>query len=316
MENNVERTPSSVQEEIKRTRHKKELPLYIALTITGVIVSVVYIALNDGNNIFSFLRRTIQESGISTGEIDVAVLVQVLGVIAIILSGIGLVISLVVVMIISLYRYYGVELSYGVRVSENNFPENYEKVKEYTRLLGLKQEPEVFVAQENGVINAFTAWIPNHTFIQLNAEIVDLAYLEHKDFDTVFFVMAHEFGHVYLHHVQIYYTIWAYLCILIPGIGRAFLVPMLSRAREYSCDRVAQALTGGAAQEDCMKLLGLGRHIYKYADTNGYLADINKPTSAFARLARWIINATASHPIMPFRTAAVLDPEKKSGRLL
>jgi len=38
--------------------------------------------------------------------------------------------------------------------------------------------------------------------------------------------------------------------------------------------------------------------------------------NAIERFARWCTNLVASHPIMPFRVRAILDPSKKSGRLL
>ena len=309
-------TPESVQAEIKRTRHKKEVPLYVLLSILGLLTAGIITLLKSESTFVEIVRALIEESGIGTEGVDIKALTMLLTVIAVMLSGIGMVIFLLVSAFVALYRYYAVELAYGIRVSENNYPEIYEKVKEYTYLLGLKKEPEVFVRQENGAVNAFTCWIPNRAFIQLNAEIVDLAYLENKDWDTVYFVMAHEFGHYYLHHVQIGYTIWPILVTLIPVLGPNFLLPLLSRSREYSADRVAQALTNGVAQENCMKLLSAGRHGYKYVDTESYLKEISRNPGRTAALARWIINMLASHPIAPFRTAAILDPEKKSGRLL
>lgn len=38
--------------------------------------------------------------------------------------------------------------------------------------------------------------------------------------------------------------------------------------------------------------------------------------NAIEQFARWYTNLAASHPIMSFRVRAILDPSKKSGRLL
>lgn len=230
--------------------------------------------------------------------------------------GAGAIIILVVMSLYQMYRTYADQMSYSIRVSEKNYPEIYQKVREYTWLLGWKKEPEVYVQQMNGSLNAFTCWVPGKVFIQLNAEIVDIAYMEHKDFDTIFFVMAHEFGHAYLHHVQLYYSFWSMLASFIPFLGSNILLPMLSRSREYSADRVAQALTGGVAQEDCMMLLGAGRHSYKYVDTQSYISEILAHYGPVERFFRWLVNLLASHPIMPYRVQAILDPYKRSGRLL
>ena len=315
------RTPQSVRDEIRRTRHKKELPLYFLLIILGLIaVCVILFRETQGEGILVELRTVIEEvltegvSGLEGTELSAVVGMMIL--ILSLILGVGSLIALFVLMLVQLYQLYADQMSYSIRVSERNFPEIYAKVKEYTWLLHLRKEPEVYVQQMNGQLNAFSAWVPGKTFIQLNAEIVDLAYMEHKDFDPIYFVMAHEMGHIYLHHIQIYYTIWAVLVNFIPLIGTNILLPALSRSREYSADRVAQALTGGVGQEDCMMLLAAGRHAYKYVDTREYLRNITANHNFIERFARWCTNLIASHPIMPFRVQAILDPSRKSGRLL
>ena len=94
------------------------------------------------------------------------------------------------------------------------------------------------------------------------------------------------------------------------------LYPMLSRAREYSCNRVAQALTNNTSDLDCMMMLTGARHLYKYMDAQKYLEDINGKHNFMERFFRWIINFNSSHPINSFRIKAILDPKKKSGRLI
>ncbi len=315
------RTPQSVRAEIKRYRHKKEVPLYILMIILGLGACTILIFRDlHGEGIMQELRQVVEKvlaeetAGLETSELD-TILSAILVASSLVL-GIGSLVGLFIISLVSVYKIYADQMSYSVRVSEQNFPEIYAKVKEYTWLLGLKKEPEVYVQQMNGDLNAFSSWIPGKAFIQLNAEIVDLAYMEHKDFDTIYFIMAHEIGHIYLHHVQLYYTLWSVLVNFIPLIGSSILAPLLSRAREYSADRVAQALTGGVAQEDCMMLLAAGRHTYKYIDSKNYIRDITAKHNAVERFARWITNLIASHPIMPFRVKAILDPAKKSGRLV
>ena len=309
-------TPEEVQQEIRKTRHKKEVPLYILVIALGILG--VFGAMNfhsDLQELVEDITGAILEDGSLSGVASESLgsaLIALVG----ILTGVGSILFLLIGTLVSVYKTYGDQLSYSVRVSETNFPEIYEKVQEYTRLLGLKKAPEVFVQQMNGTLNAFTSWIPGKTFIQMNAEMVDIAYLENRDFDTVFFVMAHEFGHIYLHHVQLAYVFWSMLVNFIPVLGTAVFDKLLSRAREYSADRVGQALTGGKNQEECMMLLGVGRHLYKHVNAEEYLNNITRRPPALARLARWCTNLLASHPIIPLRVRAILDPEKKSGHLL
>ena len=100
-----------------------------------------------------------------------------------------------------------------------------------------------------------------------------------------------------------------------PAVGQLFYLG-LQRAREYSADRVAQALTGGKAELETMMMLSAGRHAYKYMDAEDYVERINENNRALERFARWCINFASTHPIHPYRGRAILDPEKRSGRLL
>lgn len=72
----------------------------------------------------------------------------------------------------------------------------------------------------------------------------------------------------------------------------------------------------GKNKEECMMFLSTGRHLYKYTNVEDYLKVINKDHNFIERFARFVVNMTASHPITPFRTAAMMDEAKKSGRLL
>lgn len=294
-----ERTAEEVTDEIRFTRHKAEIPLYVVCIVLGAFAltrGLLFGHVSTGGGYYSLLRTVLRVTGL--------------------LSGLGGLIGLAVATLVRYYTTYANLMSYAVRVNETHFPEIYAKVQEYTRLLGLKKEPEVYVRQQNGNVNAFTSWVPGKTVIQLNSEIVDLAYMENRDFDTVFFVMAHEFGHVALHHVQLRYTLWGMLAAFIPVVGPLVLLPLLSRAREYSCDRVAQVLTEEKNQEECMMLLSAGRHLYKYIDAHEYILSVTRLYTVPERFFRWVVNFVSSHPIMPFRVAAILDPEKKSGRLI
>ena len=307
-------TPKEVKNQIKKTRHNAELVLYFMLSIFGLVVLQSYLSMGSGSSeaideIMNILLQTADEP-------DSVMISVIAGIIKLLFfNGIVALVFVVLRTIVEMYRYYAGQMAYSIRVSEHNFPEIYEKVKEYTRLLELDKEPEVYVRQMNGSLNAYTSWVFGKPFIQLNAEIVDLAYMENKDFDTVLFVLAHEFGHVYLHHVHLHYNLLPILANMVPGLG-IILYMMLSRAREYSCDRVAQALTNDKNHVECMMLLGVGRHAYRHIDVENYLQEINTNHNKVELMFRWFTNFFSTHPIMPFRTKAILDPEKNSGRLV
>ena len=310
------RTPEVVQAEIKKTRHKAEIPIYaisIILGVTAVVILGIYAFQDSG--LLDSLKAVLEENNITDASPEFnQVLIVVISFVSFI-GGIGCFLYFVIANLIGYYKLYSDEMSYSIRVSEKNFPELYAYVKEFTRLLGLKKEPEVYV-QSTGVINACACWVPGKYYVRINAEVLDLAYMENKDIETVAFIMGHEFGHIYFHHVHMLYRMWTAFIGFVPVFGPSFMVPLYERAKEYSADRVAQALMNGKNKEECMMLISAGRHLYKYSDVEDYLKWINKDHNFIERFARFLVNMTAGHPIAPFRVAAMMDESKKSGRLL
>lgn len=296
-----------VKEIIKKTRHKAELPLkYISIAITVIsmfIIGIMASAANSDDALKAELMEGMAEDP-QTAAIVEAALSFGIG------CGIIVIIFLVILLLFQYYKMYAQIMSYSIKVSPTNFPEIYAKAQEFSEKLGLKKVPEVYIQQHNGQLNAFATYVVGKRYVQLNAEIVDVAYMENKDFDTLYFVMAHEFGHIYCHHVTLLYNLSTFVGRIIP-----IFAPTFTRAQEYSADRVAQALTDNVNCEECMALLSGGRHLYKYIDINDYLEGANSNHNFIEKLGRFIINLLATHPITPFRVQAIMDPERRSGRL-
>lgn len=78
---------------------------------------------------------------------------------------------------------------------------------------------------------------------------------------------------------------------------------MLSRVREYSCDRLAQIVSGNDGVE-AMMALTMGKHLYKKTDVVNYL-ETSKTVKGFWI---WIVNLSSSHPILPKRIRALVNP--------
>jgi Zn-dependent protease with chaperone function len=311
------RTSESVQKEIRKLRHKAELPIFVINSILGpVFACILGIALFGEYGIVDLIKEGLANAEITETSPEFSAFL--LGFIAVIASigAIGFVCYLVFLSLFEYYKTYADNMSYGIRVSEENFPEIYAKVKEFSQLLGFKKEPEVYVEQMNGSINAYASWVPGKNYVHLNAEVIELLYLEHKDLDTISFIMGHEFGHIYYKHTVLHYNFFANLVNMIPVFGQKFMGPLLQRAREYSVDRVAQVLTDGKCGSDTMMFLSAGRHVYKYVNVDDYMSFVNKDKNFLEKFARFVTNLVASHPISPFRTKAILDPTQKSGRLL
>lgn len=311
------RSPEAVQKEIRKLRHKGEIPVFVINSLLGPVFLGAVLAVVFGQyGIVDKIKEGLANAEISESSPEFTAFL--LGFIAVFASigAIGFVIYLVVLSLVEYYKMYSENMSYGIRVSEKNFPEIYAKVKEFSRLLGFKKEPEVYIEQMNGSINAYASWVPGKTFVHLNAEVIELLYLEHKDLDTVSFIMGHEFGHLYYKHTVLFNNFLANLGGVIPYLGKYFLGPLLQRAREYSVDRVAQVLTEDKCGAETMMFIAAGRHVYKYVNVDDYMSYVNKDKNFVEKFARFITNMIASHPITPYRTQAIIDPTRKSGKLL
>lgn len=192
----------------------------------------------------------------------------------------------------------------SIRITERNFPEVYKRVQQYATMLGMKKVPEVYIVQQNGILNAFSSFIVRKQYIEIYADIFEIAYREHKDLDTISFIIAHEMAHIHYKHATFGYALSIYFSKMIPILGAT-----ASRAREYSCDRLAQRLTGNDGVEAMFALVA-GKHLYKMVDKQDYLEYANSVRGFFV----WCVNLVADHPIMTKRIPALMMKEG-SGKL-
>jgi len=89
----------------------------------------------------------------------------------------------------------------------------------------------------------------------------------------------------------------------------------LSRSMEYSCDRVAQALTGQTGA-DAMMAGTVGRHLYRYVDVHDYVVNIRRDRGVLAKVAYAFVNLLADHPVIDRRITALLCPSQSIGSLI
>lgn len=213
-------------------------------------------------------------------------------------------ILIVIVGYLGLYYYYAYYRSMSVRITEKNFPEVYELIESYTKKLNMKEAPKAYVMQANGVLNAFSSFIFRKQYIEINAEIFEVAYREHNDLDTLGFIIAHEMAHIYYGHATLHYNIPIWFSRFIPVISA-----IASRTREYSCDRLAQRISGNDGVQ-AMFLLIVDRHLYKMVDRDDYLEQAKQQKGFFI----WWVNLLADHPVLCKRIVA-LDQMEGSGKL-
>lgn len=118
----------------------------------------------------------------------------------------------------------------ALQLSRTQYPELHATMTGYARTLGLRRTPDLYLANGNGVLNAFAAQAFGHEFIVVANEL--FANLRPESQAGLRFILGHELAHVRLHHVSLWYQLSLCYTNWIPLLGA-----WLSRLREYSCDR-------------------------------------------------------------------------------
>jgi Zn-dependent protease with chaperone function len=155
-------------------------------------------------------------------------------------------------------------LASGVRVSERQFPQINDMVRDGAYVLDLPQIPEVFVTQ-NPIVNAM-ALGADQPFIVINTGLVDLL-----DAEELRSVVGHELGHVLSGHA-VYRTMLFHLINLAARVawvplgyvglrGIIWALEEWYRKSELSCDRAGLLASQdpAAAKRVLMKLAGGSR---------------------------------------------------------
>ena len=291
---------------IRQTRHNAELPWYVFLVILNILLIVgavlYFIASEEKNQAY---YDAVAQSVVQSAEADTADIEEKINdmpenieyLIMIIFTAIA--IPFVVSYAYAQYR------SMSVRITEKTYPEIYAIVEEYAQKLGMKRVPKIYMVQGDGVLNAFSAFIPFRQYIEVYADLLEVAYREYHDMATIRFIIAHEMSHIYYKHATMHYYYNIMFSQLIPILG-----PTASRAREYSCDRLAQLLSGSDGV-DAMMTLVAGKHLYRQVDKVDYVQHALGVKGFFV----FCYNLVSSHPVMTKRVVALADPLRRSGSL-
>lgn len=305
------------KKEIKKCRHKAEKRWYRRLVILNILIIIGIAAwfsaeTKDNRAYFNELHKVSTTymdksgKGVSRAEREKAEdnLDKKMDKLPVSVKACATVFGMLIILPFILSYAYAGYRSMSVRITEKNFPEIYGIAQEYAERLGMKRVPNVYLVQGNGILNAFSSCIPFKQYIELYADLVEVAYREHDDMDTLRFIIGHEISHIYLGHAKLYYTYTILFSNMIPVLSS-----IASRAREYSCDRIAQRLSGSDGI-DAMMTLTAGIHLYKQVDKEDYIENAKKVRGLFV----WAYNLVSDHPVMSKRVLA-LDMKEGSGKL-
>jgi Zn-dependent protease with chaperone function len=234
--------PTVAQPTVKQLRHRAEIPMLALGIVLTLAVGASVIALMG--------------SGIDTEPWGTAALGGLLA----------------PAMLFFLIRYvFWNAASNGVPVTANQFPELHQVYQELALTMGftpgadgITRTPQLFVTNGNGELNASAAKCRiRRGYVMLHSDLLDVAYT-HGDWATVRAVLAHELGHIKCGHVNLWRAMVAPIMTLL------FLDKSLTRAQEYTADRVASYYTGTDALG--MIVLFAGKNVYQRVHLDDYLA--------------------------------------------
>ena len=193
---------------------------------------------------------------------------------------------------------YGRQRAGAVRITPQQFPEVYQVWESMALAQGLKKVPELYTINGNGALNAFAACVPGFRYFSSIYSDVLEACLRNQDWDSLKFILGHELGHMRLGHVTWWYFLLTFLGQL-PFVNYFIGLP-LSRAKEYGCDKIGQAI----AQDDAYKgllMLSAGKHLYNQLDTQAHIEESTVEHGFWMTIA----NLSAGHPISAWRINAL-----------
>ncbi len=203
------------------------------------------------------------------------------------------------------YQYWQA-ITNAVEVTEHQFPDIYALFTDAAARIGLDKRPKLFILNGNGLLNAYASKCTlRKKYIVIYSDLVDI-YYEQSNEDLLRFTLSHELGHVYLGHVNIRRT------VLNAALKIIYFSNTLTRAQEYSADRVAASVTAQGTRALALLPFYAGKHVHLRASVEQYIANDVPDQSRF-----WlaVVSFMATHPVGKRRIATLnrMDHEDWQG---
>lgn len=285
---------------MKKARHKAELPLIIIAAIINLIcvlaMALYFKLLQDGVTVIT--DATSMLLTLSESEIEL-------------LSGVEsyfIIFFFVLVFIkilVGIKKLYHSGYANGVRVSSSQFPQVYEIEKTLGTKMNFKKAPKVFINSDSSETKVMGVTIHSKTFFNLSPGTAIYTPTLSQ------FLIAREFAHVYYGHRSMAFYLSTFISHSVPIFGK-----MLNRCMEYSADRAAQYILGDDVALDCLVKSCVHYLTVRELNVEEYLKAMTNPCKKEASLYYLLTNLNSAMPINRYRIRAMLDPKKKSGKLL
>lgn len=183
----------------------------------------------------------------------------------------------------------------SVRIGADQFPALHQRIGDIARKIGMKKAPAAYLMQGGGALNAFATRFARSHMIVLLSDLLEACGDNTAARDMI---IGHELGHIHAGHLR-----WRW--ITLPASIVPFLGAALSRAREYTCDRIGLV----AAENQEGALLGLtilavgGKHAPS-VHRPSFVAQRSDLNTGWMRIGEWL----STHPPLARRIVA-LDPQ-------
>lgn len=198
----------------------------------------------------------------------------------------------------------------AVKVSERQYADINRMVQDSAKALGMQKVPEVFIAEGNGMLNAFAIKFLSGQYIILYSELVDLM-IQKRQMAELKMIIAHELAHHAAGH-----TDWKKNLLIMPATYMPYVGMAYSRACEFTADRLGAAVVGDLdAAKRALVTIAVGSAVLR-TDIQAFTAQENEIPSLFG----YINEIYSSHPRMTKRileldTLAGMLPRRRTAQL-
>lgn len=290
--------------ELKRKcRHKAETPLFILSIFLSLaaLISISYfgiVVIDDPENYAALMEELEISENLADVLIDAGRFLSI-----------AILILIVGRTLLALFRDYGRALSWDLPINEKQFAEFYNTVQEYSKRLEIDKNLPVVSSVENRYVEFYGLELFSPYVIKIDADTITET-LDRGDFSNVNYLIAVDLAAEFLGYKNPFRYMITCAVNWIPIYNS-----VCSRTMTYSVDRVAQFLLGDEVAAKALITRVNYNWLISSIDLDAYVENINRPLTRMQRIARFFENLLSDVPIPAYRIAAMLDPEKKDGRL-
>ena len=281
--------------EIKKSRHKAEIPLIIIAVILNIgILTLMMLGF--------IYRYKVEDSILTWFDMD--------NYLVSFLAGVGYWFAPTFLIVVAIRIIYSVKRMChecyfkGVRVGNNQFPEIYEIEKNYGELFKFKHIPKTFVSSSSSTGMVLNVPISGAYFVCIAPGVA--VYTP----DLVRFEMARNYAHIYFGHRSLIFYILTFCAQAIPIFGN-----LLRRTMEYSADYAAQCILGQDMTIECVIKSCAHYLVARKMDVDDYYNRVTSPCGTEASYYYFFVNMFSDISVPRYRIKALSD-SNKHGRLL